>query len=216
MSSNPKNTPTRTVRKAKSSKKENPNLNLLLKQLDQKIDQRFDALDRRIDTVDQKVDAFRQETAAEFKAVRGEMTQGLDAVRGEMAHGLDAARGEMTQGLASVRGEIAQGSDLLRQEFKSELQKQFKEQGDKIYPLYTSLENKIDALDEKYGPMITQLHTGMDPMARNYQQFVRDRVVIDAEHQDLKRDVETLKKRDMEKAAAIEKIEKEIEQLKAA
>lgn len=208
MSSNPKNTPTRTVRKAKSSKKENPNLNLLLKRLDQKIDQRFDALDRRIDTVDRKVDAvdrkvdtvdqkgdtFRQETAAEFKAIRGEMTQGLASVRGEMAH----------------------GSDLLRQEFKSELQKQFKEQGDKIYPLYTSLENKIDALDEKYGPMITQLHTGMDPMARNYQQFVRDRVVIDAEHQDLKRDVETLKKRDMEKAAAIEKIEKEIEQLKAA
>jgi hypothetical protein len=41
-------------------------------------------------------------------------------------------------------------------------------------------------------------------------------VIIDAEHQDLKRGIETLKKRDMEKAAAIDKIEKEIDKLKAA
>jgi hypothetical protein len=61
-----------------------------------------------------------------------------------------------------------------------------------------------------------KLLTGMDPMARNYEQFVHDRDIIDAEHRDLKRDVETLKKRDMEKAAAIDKIEKEIDKLKAA
>lgn len=185
----------------KRRKKENPSLNLLLKRLDKKIDQRFDMLDRRIDgvdqkvgTVDQKVDAVRQETSAEFKTIRGEMAQGLNAVRSEMT----------------------QGFDLLRQEFKTELQKEFEKYGAKTYPMYTKLENRINALDEKFSPMITQLLTGMDPMARNYEQFTRDRDVIDAEHQDLKRNVETLKKRDMEKAAAIEKIEKEIDKLKAA
>ena len=217
MPSKRNSTPAGAARKAKnSSKRENPSLNLLLKRLDQKIDQRFDALDRRIDAVDQKVDAGRQETAAEFKAVRGEMAHGLDAVRGEMAHGLDAVRGEMAQGLGAVRSEMAQGSDLLRQEFKSELQKQFKEHGDKTYPLYTKLENKLDTLEIKFDTKHNQLLTGMDVMARNYDQFSKDSKIIDAEHQDLKRNVETLKKRDMEKAAAIEKIEKEIDKLKVA
>jgi hypothetical protein len=53
-------------------------------------------------------------------------------------------------------------------------------------------------------------------MGKNYEQFMRDRDIIDAEHRDLKKDVENLKKRDMEKAAAIDKIEKEIDKLKAA
>jgi len=109
-----------------------------------------------------------------------------------------------------VRGEMTQGFDLLRQEFKVELQREFEQYGAKTYPFYTRLENKIDALDEKFSTALNQLLTGMDPMTRNYQQFVRDRDIIDAEHQDLKRAVETLKKRDMEKAAAIEKIEKQI------
>lgn len=186
MSSNPKSTPTRTARKAKRSKKENPNLNLLLKRLEQKIDQRFDALDhridaveRKVDAVDQKVDTFRQEFAVESKAVRAEMAQGLDLLRREL--------------LAAM-----------------------KHVSDGAYEHYLRIENERRVDIAEFRENQRQLLTSHDNAAKNYNQFSNDSKIIDAEHQDLKRDVETLKKRDMEKAAAIEKIEKKIEQLKAA
>jgi hypothetical protein len=157
----------------------NPSLNLILK---------------RLDKIDQRLESFEQNTTAEFKAVRGEMAQGLNAVRGEMA----------------------QGFDSLRQEFKTDLQKEFEKYGAKTYPIYERLENKGNAMEAKFDTRFNQLLTAMDTSAKNYERFDHDSAIIDAEHQDLKRDVEILKKRDMEKAAAIEKIEKEIDKLKAA
>lgn len=43
-----------------------------------------------VTTVDQKLDRFKEETAGEFRAVRGEMAEGLAAVRGELADGFSA------------------------------------------------------------------------------------------------------------------------------
>ncbi len=219
-----KNTPTGVARKPKnpsrpktfgragSKKQTNPSLNLILK---------------RLDKIDQRLESFEQNTAAEFKAVRGEITQGLGTVRGEMTQGLEAVRSEMTQGLGTVRGEMTQGLeavrsemmqsfDLLRREFKTDLQKEFEKYGAKTYPIYARLENKGNALEAKFDTRFNQLLTAMDASAKNYERFDHDSAIINAEHQDLKRDVETLKKRDMEKAAAIEKIEKEVDKLKAA
>ncbi|MCI0697453.1 hypothetical protein L0337_36275 [candidate division KSB1 bacterium] len=196
-----------TRKQTNSKKKANPSLNLVLKRLD-KFDQRFDALDRRIDAVDQKVgaigqkvDIVRQETAAEFKAVRDEMTQGLATVRGEMTQGLAAARSEMTQGFANMRQQMTAEIQSVRND---------------MVKYYSQLDRKIDENDERYQQRHNQLLTGMDVMAKNYEQFGHDSAIIDAEHRDLKKDVEILKKRDMEKAAAIDKIEKEIDKLKAA
>lgn len=198
MPSKRQNVPAGRTRKMKNhSKKENPNLNLLLRRLDKKIDQRFDMLDRRIDgvdhkvnTLDQKVDTVRQETAAEFKTIRSETAQGLNAVRGEMT----------------------QGFDLLRRELVAEV----KQISDGAYEHYLRIENERRVEAAEYRDNQRRLLTSYDNAAKNYEQFTHDRIIIDAEHQDLKRNVETLKKRDMEKAAAIEKIEKEIDKLKAA
>jgi predicted nuclease with TOPRIM domain len=227
----------RAIGRTGNKKQIEPSFKLVLKRLD-KFDQRFDALDRKIETVDQKVDAARQETAAEFKAVRGEMAQGLAAVRGEMAQGLAAVRGEMAQGLAAVRGEMAQGLaavrgemaqgfaavrgemaqgfDSLRHEFKAELQKEFEKHGAGIHQHISRVENELKAENAELRGEHRQLLTGMDNAAKNYEQFSDDRKIMDAEIHDLQRNVETLKKRDMEKAAAIDKIEKEIDKLKTA
>jgi hypothetical protein len=191
-------------KKIDSKKQPNPSPNLVLNRLD-KIDQRLETLEQNtaaeLKSVHEEIALGRQETAAEFKAVRGEMAQGFQRTDTEFK---------------SVREEMAQGFDSLRQEFKAELQNEFEKYGAKTFPFYTRLENKVEALDEKFSTALNILHIGMDEMAKNYEQFGRDSAIIDAEHQDLKRDVETLKKRDMEKAAAIEKIEKEIDKLKAA
>jgi chromosome segregation ATPase len=205
----------RAIGRTGNKKQIEPSFKLVLKRLD-KFDQRFDALDRKIETVDQKVDAARQETAAEFKAVRGEMAQGLAAVRGEMAQGLAAVRGEMAQGFAAVRGEMAQGFDSLRHEFKAELQKEFEKHGAGIHQHISRVENELKAENAELRGEHRQLLTGMDNAAKNYEQFSDDRKIMDAEIHDLQRNVETLKKRDMEKAAAIDKIEKEIDKLKTA
>jgi hypothetical protein len=111
---------------------------------------------------------------------------------------------------------MAQGFVSLRQEFKAELQKEFEKYGAGVHNQFVRLENKVDALDEKYTINHNQLLTGMDAMTKNYDNYKNDRVISDAELHDVQRDVETLKKRDMEKAAAIDKIEKEIDKLKAA
>ena len=191
MPSKRQNTTAGTTRKMKKRhKKENPSLNLLLKRLDKKIDQRFDMLDRRIDGVDQKVDAVRQEAAVEFKTVRDEMAEGLNAVRSEMTQGFDSLRRELVAEMKHV--------------------------SDGAYEHYLRIENERRADIAEFRDNQRRLLTSYDNAAKNYDQFANDSKIIDAEHQDLKRDVETLKKRDMEKAAAIEKIEKEIDKLKAA
>jgi hypothetical protein len=219
-----KNAQTGVVRKSKNSKKQaNPSLNLILKRLD-KIDQRLESFERNTAAefkavrgeMAQGLNTVRGEMAQGLDAVRGEMAQGLDAVRGEMAQGLDAVRGEMAQGLDAVRGEMAKGVDLLRHEFKTDLQKEFEKYGAKTYPLYARLENKVDAQEVKFDTRHNQLLTAMDTAAKNYQRFDHDSTIIIAEHRELKQDVDILKKRDMEKAAAIEKIEKEVDKLKAA
>jgi predicted nucleic acid-binding Zn-ribbon protein len=185
-----------TRKQTDSRKKANSSLNLVLKRLD-KFDKRFDALDRQIDAVDQKVDAVRQETAAEFKAVRGEIAQ---------------VRQETTMEFKTVRNEMAQGFANMGQQMTAEIQSVRND----MVKYYSQLDGKIDENDARYQQRHNQLLTGMDVMARNYEQFVHARDIIDAEHRDLKKDVETLKKRDMEKAAAIDKIEKEIDKLKTA
>ena len=192
----------KNTRKPTNGKKQaNPGLNLVLKRLDKKIDQRFDALDRGIDTVDRKVDAVRQETAAEFKAVREETAQGFANMEKRTA-----------AEFKTVRAETAQGFDALWQKFKAEM----KHVSDAAYEHYLRIETDAKSRAEYYQKSLNNLQTGMDPMTKKYEQFGRDSAIIDAEHQDLKSDVETLKKRDMEKAAAIEKIEKEVDKLKAA
>jgi len=183
MPSKRKNTPTGAARKAKNnSKKENPSLNLLLKRLDQKIDQRFDALDRKIDAVDGKVDAVDQKVET--------VDRKGDTFRQETAENFV--------------------------KFDQKMMAEFRVTRADIVKYYSQIESDAKADKAELHREYNKLLTGMDPMTRNYQQFTRDRDIIDAEHQDLKRNVETLKKRDMEKAAAIEKIEKEIDKLKAA
>ena len=193
-----------TRKKANSKKPAAPSLNLVLKQLD-KFDQRFDALDQKIDRIDQK-------NTAEFKAVRGEIAQG----RQETAAEFKAVRGEMVQGLAAVRGEMAQGFDSLRQEIKAEMQKEFEKHGAGIHQHITQMKNDLRADIADIRNNQRYLTTGMENAAKNYEQFTHDRAIMDAEIKDLQRNVETLKKRDMEKAAAIDKIEKEIDKSKAA
>jgi len=184
-----------------STKKSNPSLHLVLKRLDEKIDQRFDALDRRIDTVDrkvdavdQKVDAVWQETTAEFKAVRAEMTQ---------------MRQENTAEFKAVRGEMTQGFDVLWQQFKAEM----KHVSDAAYEHYLRIETDAKSRAEYYQQSLNNLQTAMDTAAKNYDDFKENRDRFDAGIRELQQEVKELKKRDMEKAAAIEKIE---EQLKAA
>jgi chromosome segregation ATPase len=183
----------RAIGRAGSTKPAAPSLNLVLKRLD-KFDQRFDALDRKIEAVDQKVDALDQKTTAEFKAVRSEMAQGL----------------------AAVRSEMAQGFDSLRQEIKAEMQKEFEKHGAGIHQHITQVENGLRAEIADIRANQRYLTTGMENAAKHYEQFTDDRAIMGAEIHDLQRNVEDLKKRDMEKAAAIDKIEKEIDKLKAA
>ncbi len=190
----------------------------MLKRLD-RFDQRFDALDRKIDVVDQKVDALDQKNTAEFKTVRGEIAQGREetaaefkAVRGEIAQGREETAAEFK----TVRGEMAQGFDSLRQEFKAEFQKEFEKHGAGIHQHISRVENELKAENVELRSEHRQLLTGMDTMTKNYDNYKNDRVISDAELRDVQRNVETLKKRDMEKAAAIDKIEKEIDKLKAA
>lgn len=215
-----------TRKKASSQKSADPSLKLVLKRLDD-FDQRFDALDRKIDAVDQKVDAVRKEVAAEFKAVREETAAEFKTVRGEIAQSrqetaaeFKAVRGEMAQGFDSLRHEfkndMAQGFDSFRREFNAEMQKELEQHGASIYQHILHMENELKAEHAEFRSEHRELLTGMDEMAKNYENYLHDRAVGDAEIRDLQRNVETLKKRDMEKAAAIDKIEKEIDKLKAA
>lgn len=175
-----------TRKKVNSKNQTDPGLKLVLK---------------RLDKIDQHLETFEQDTAAELKAVRDEMTQGLTTVRGEMRQGLVTVRGEMTQSFVNM------GKTMT-----AEIQSVHND----LVKHYSQLDRKIDENDERYQQRHNQLLTGLDVMAKNYEQFGHDSAIIDAEHRDLKKDVETLKKRDMEKAAAIDKIEKEIDKLKAA
>jgi len=161
-----------TRKPTNSQKQADPGLNLVLKRLD-KFDQRFDALDQKIDAVDRKVDALRQETAAEFKAVRNEMTQGFDS---------------------------------LRQEFKAEM----KHVSNAAYEHYLRIETERRADAAEYRSERRQLLTAMDTAAKNYDAFKENRDSFNDGIRDLQHEVKELKKRDMEKAAAIEKIEKQI------
>jgi chromosome segregation ATPase len=118
----------------------------------------------------------------------------------------------MAQGFADIRKETSQKFENLEQRMMAEFQATRSD----MVKYYSQLDKDSKADKAELRREYSQLLTNMDPMTRNYQQFVRDRDIIDAEHQDLKRDVDTLKKRDMEKAAAIEKIEKDLDKLKAA
>ncbi|MDZ7361632.1 MAG: hypothetical protein ONB46_13045 [candidate division KSB1 bacterium] len=126
-----------------------------------------------------------------------------------MAQGLDSLRQELTI-------DMTKAFESFHQKFKAEMHEEFEKHAEGIKQYFLKSVSEYKADSDELRRQHRQLLTGMDPMARNYQQFVHDRDIIDAEHQDLKRDVENLKKRDMEKAAAIEKIEKEIDKLKAA
>jgi hypothetical protein len=160
----------------------------------------------------QGLDAVRGEMGRGLDVVRGEMGRGLDAVRGEMGQGLDAVRGEMGQGFDAVRGEMGQGFDTLRQDFKVEL----KHVSDVAYEHYLRIESEAKARAEHYQQSLNNLQTGQDAAARDYDEYWRDRNLRKLAFDELQQDVEELKKRDMEKAAAIEKIQKEIDKSKAA
>lgn len=151
-------------KKANGKNQTGPNLKLVLK---------------RLDKIEQNLETFEQNTAAEFKAGRGEMAQGFANMGQRMIAEIQSVRNDMVN-------------------------------------YYSKLDRKIDENDERYQQRNLQLLTSMDVMAKNYEQFGHDSAIINAEHSDLKKNVETLKKRDMEKTAAIEKIEKEIDKLKAA
>jgi len=150
---------------------------------------------KRLDKIDQRLQSFEQNTVAEFKAVRGEMAQSFDSLRQEF------------------KSDMTNGFDSLRQEFKTDLQKELEKYGAGVYQWYTRLENKVAALDEKFTVNHNQLLTAMDTAAKNYDDFKENRESFNDGIRDLQHEVKELKKRDMEKAAAIEKIE---QQLKAA
>jgi chromosome segregation ATPase len=172
--------------RAGGKKQEALSLNLVLKRLD-KIDQRFDAIDQRFDAVDQKVDAFRQETTAEFKAVREEMTQGLHSLRQDFTTKFDSLHQELTTRMDGV--------------------------SEAAYQHYLRIENEAKASSERYEQRHNQLLTAMDTAAKNYDDFKENKDSFNERLNELQHEVKELKKHDMEKAAAIEKIEK---QLKAA
>jgi chromosome segregation ATPase len=157
----------------------------------------------------QGLEGVRGEMAQGLEGVRGEMAQGLESVRGEMAQGLESVRGEMAQGLENARGEMAQGFDSLRQEFKAEM----KHVSNAAYEHYLRIETERRADVAEYRSERRQLLTAMDTSAKNYENFKENRERFDGKIHELQSEVKELKKRDMEKAAAIERIEK---QLKAA
>jgi DNA repair exonuclease SbcCD ATPase subunit len=190
-----------TRKKANGKKQSNPSLNLVLKRLD-KIDQRLEKLEQNttaeFKSVREEIARGRQETAAEFKAVRGEMAQGFDSLRQEF------------------RSDMAKAFESFHQKFSAEMQKEFEKQGNDLKRYFSQAVSEYKADSEELRREHRQLLTGLDSEAHEHEKFRNDRIVIDAEIHDLQRDVEELKKRDMEKAAAIEKIQKEIDKSKAA
>jgi hypothetical protein len=189
-----------TGKKTSSGKRTSPSLKLVL---------------NRLDKIDQRLETIEQNTAAEFKAVRGEMAQG----REETAAEFKAVRGEMAQGqqetiveFKAVRGEMTQGFDALRQDFKVEL----RHVSDAAYEHYLRIEGEAKARAEYYQQSLNNLQIGQDAAARDYDEYWRDRNLRKLAFDELQKDVEELKKRDMEKAAAIEKIQQEIDKSKAA
>jgi len=231
-----KNAPTGTARKptspglprafgrAGSKKSKEPSLNLLLRLLDEKIAQRFDALDRKIDAVDKKVDAVdrkvdahRQETAAEFKAVRGEMAQGLNSLRQEFTTQLESSRQEFSTQLETSRQELTTQLESSRQEFSTKLDSLRQELTTKMdgvseaaYQHYLRIEKGAQAKAEYYQQSLNNLQTAMDTSAKNYDDFKENRERFNDKIHELQSEVKELKKRDMEKAAAIERIEKQL------
>jgi predicted RNase H-like nuclease (RuvC/YqgF family) len=75
---------------------------------------------------------------------------------------------------------------------------------------YSQLDRKIDAQAEHYQQSHNQLLSSMDSAARSYEEYWRDKKLSDNMLRELREEVEKLKKHDMEKAAAIEKIENQI------
>lgn len=175
-----------TRKKTNSKKQANPSLKLVLNRLDQ---------------INQRLGTLEKNTAMEFKGVREEIAQG---------------RQENVTEFKAVRGEMAQGFDSLRQEFKTEMQQEFEKHGSQIHQHIDRVESNLKAEIADVRDNQRYLTTGMDGMSKNFEKYWMDSKLRDAEIGDLQRDVETLKKRDMEKAAAIQKIEKDIDKLKAA
>jgi hypothetical protein len=62
--------------------------------------------DRRLDDLNKKVDDGFHEMRAEFRALRGSVTDEFHAVRGEMKGEFQAVRDEMRGEFQAVRGEI--------------------------------------------------------------------------------------------------------------
>jgi hypothetical protein len=176
-------------KKTSSKKQANPSLKLVLNRLD-KIDQRLETLEQNtvaeFKVVREEIAQGRQETAAEFQAVRGEIAQG----RQETAQHFDDLEQRMEVGLQSVRNDVVEH--------------------------YSKLERKGEAQAEHYEKQHNQLLTAMDSASRKYDEYWRDSQFTTGALRELRHDVEELKKRDMEKAAAIEKIQKEIDKSKAA
>jgi hypothetical protein len=194
-------------KKTNSKKQANPSLKLVLNRLDH-IDQRLETLEQNtaaeFKAVREEIAQGRQETAAEFQAVRGEIAQG----RQETAAEFQAVRGEIAQG----RQETAQHFDDLEQRMDVGLQSVRND----VIEHYSKLERKGETQAEHYEKQHNQLLTAMDSASRKYDEYWRDSQFTTGALRELRHDVEELKKRDMEKAAAIEKIQKEIDKSKAA
>ncbi|MDZ7290893.1 MAG: hypothetical protein ONB44_14685 [candidate division KSB1 bacterium] len=141
---------------------------------------RLDKFDQRFDALDRRIDAVDQK---------------VDAVRQETAAEFKA-----------VREEMAQGFDSLRQEFESEM----KHVSDAAYAHYLRIETEAQARAEYHQQCLNNLQTSMDASTRGYDEYWRDKNLSDNMLRELREDVEELKRRDMEKAAAIEKIERQI------
>jgi chromosome segregation ATPase len=189
-------------RKTVSKKKTDPALKLILTRLDT-FDQRFDALDQRIDAVDRKVDAVDQKVDAVDRKVDA-VDQKVDAV--------DRKVDAVDRKVDAVDREVA----ALKLELKADLQKEFEKHSAGIYQHFSRIENELKADIAELRDNQRKLLTSFDAAARNYEEYQRDRLLSDRILYKLRDDVEELKKRDMEKAAAIDKIEKEIEKSKAA
>jgi len=136
--------------------------------------------DKRFDVLDRRIDAVDRK---------------VDAVRQEISVEFKAVRGEMAQGFARMEQQISAENHAVRAD---------------LVKHYSQLDRKIDAQAEHYQQSHNQLLTSMGSAARSYEEYWRDKKLSDNMLRELREDVEELKKRDMEKAAAIEKIEKQI------
>jgi len=96
------------------------------------------------------------------------------------------------------------------------MQKEFEKHGAGIHQHFSRVENELKAENAELRDNQRKLLTAFDASARDYEEYRRDRVLSDGMLYKLRDDVEDLKKRDMEKAAAIDKVEKQMEKLKAA